>query len=404
MYNTIKDILYISNFKKISNKDTTVKLDITNLNNNDYFKDILKLNDINHISYDMLLNISNKFWSSKSKDIEKIVFSMKEARDSYYIQEILEMNKDKKQNIFITSDKILTFRCLLNKISVINTLNGIIRYIVLFDNNKFRIIGNPFEIFDNTKDNIIIQEPNNMISHILSNPTIKLKLDIAQKYVRIPKNHIYSIRFYHRCSLSYLDFNNNIENNKLKKNYIYPYKDELHILLIESQNFNNLDDIINKIKYISECVNNDNVNYNDEDKARMYKSYLTNDLSFACYLINNKFIFYDDLTKKIPKKSTYSFMFILAILVSGAGNGLNYFHAHLLILLLDHVFPDYDLELDYEEILIIGTNNNMEVYDESNIMNENGDFQFVINLIKTQNPNYEYDYIKESISSEDYYE
>ena len=82
---------------------------------------------------------------------------MKEARDSFYIQEMLEIQKNNNNNIiFITTDKILTFRCVFNKISVINILNGMIRYLIICKDSNIKVIGNPFEIFVDDNSTSII--------------------------------------------------------------------------------------------------------------------------------------------------------------------------------------------------------------------------------------------------------
>lgn len=90
------------------------------------------------------------YYEEIKKIVERVIFSMKEARDSSYIDEMLTIKKNGEKPMFITTDRILTFRCILNKIPVINILNGIIRYIADYRGNKLRIIGNPFELFDDS--------------------------------------------------------------------------------------------------------------------------------------------------------------------------------------------------------------------------------------------------------------
>ena len=108
--------IFLLSINKLSDKDKQKLINVNVINDNKF---IGSDDEIRRQLY--LLYIDN---------IERVVFSMKEARDSYYIKEILDMNFEKskiknssdknnlKKNIFVTTDKILTFRCLINKIPV----------------------------------------------------------------------------------------------------------------------------------------------------------------------------------------------------------------------------------------------------------------------------------------------
>lgn len=113
--------------------------------------------------------------------IEKIVFSLKEARDIYYVEEIkklMETNPDKKY-ILVSGDLVQSYRAICANISTINVVLTIIRFMGIYKSNKLSIIGNPFELVSSNK-NIINNYmtdtiKKNIISMILSNPIINLR-------------------------------------------------------------------------------------------------------------------------------------------------------------------------------------------------------------------------------------
>jgi len=108
--------------------------------------------------------------------ITKLIFSMKEARDSYYFKEIKDLKNDKI--IFITGDELSAYRAILEGISVINYNMGIISFIAIIKDNNINIIGNPFRMFS-TNEHIENKYKNNnikeLLKKIINNPIIKLK-------------------------------------------------------------------------------------------------------------------------------------------------------------------------------------------------------------------------------------
>jgi hypothetical protein len=91
--------------------------------------------------------------------IKFFVMSLKESRDSYYINEIknMQLKYNDENYIYIVSDEISNIRCLLNKISNINVAttqnNGIIpRYIINIKNDE--IILKLFNMYHKFNSNI----------------------------------------------------------------------------------------------------------------------------------------------------------------------------------------------------------------------------------------------------------
>jgi hypothetical protein len=71
-------------------------------------------------------------------ELKKIIYSMKEARDTLYFIEIIEVLKGKNV-IYITTDEISCMRCMLYKIGMINYLGNMFRYFGILDKktNKY---------------------------------------------------------------------------------------------------------------------------------------------------------------------------------------------------------------------------------------------------------------------------
>jgi hypothetical protein len=155
-------------------------------------------------------NSKGKIYKKKYRDkIEKLIFSMKEARDSYYIQEMINIQKENKNIIFITTDKILTFRCIFNNISVINILNGMIRYMAIYRDNKVKIIGNPFEIFGGPEEKLSSEKIKEIINDIINTPLMNLERTkiYYNKYLITTYNNLNKYSFYR-------DLDNTIDNYK----------------------------------------------------------------------------------------------------------------------------------------------------------------------------------------------
>jgi hypothetical protein len=218
----------------------------------------------------------NKYYDIFTKKlIEKIVFSMKESRDIYYIEEIKNLIKKNpiKKYILITGDLIQSYRCIISNISTINTVLSIIRFIALYYNGNLNIIGNPFELLSNKKEVIKQQFTNyykrELISKILLNPIITLRNNIPlifnNKYIYNNYDNIYKLEYLKYLSKLFVDD----YYNKDKKEYssieynVDKKKKEMDYLLNFSiNNIKNEDDLIyilTKLKIHYNYSYNDNM-------------------------------------------------------------------------------------------------------------------------------------------------
>jgi hypothetical protein len=300
--------------------------------------------------------------------IEKVVFSMKEARDSFYIQEMLEIQKNNKNIIFITTDKILTFRCVFNKISVINILNGMIRYLIICKDSNIKVIGNPFEIFieDNSPsiiDTVSSKKIQSIITDIVENPIISLK----QNFTYYNK---YLVKSYKNILLS--SFINDIVYN-ININCIYsPTKktkeiiETLYNTSIGINTFNELTNILqwigynlildNQIDILDNSINILDIYDVNKIKYDMYREYIIN------YLKNIKReikTYTEKLNLKVDEieKSTYRFMFI-GCYGYISGQYKYYSGVFFLLKMLKQYYPES--KWNYKEIFLIKTENNLK--------------------------------------------
>ena len=180
--NVLKNIFNVINNQSSYNLSTASKLYLG--------KYILKVPILSITAYinnifDNDLTLIEKFKLLIEERIHYItlIYSMKEARDTYYLEEIKNMiQKDNIKPIFITLDRILAYRCILYGISVIHySINGITILGINKDDN-INIIGNPFELFiRNDQDNEMInkyntQDKKDLINKIINNPIITLQI------------------------------------------------------------------------------------------------------------------------------------------------------------------------------------------------------------------------------------
>lgn len=162
--NTEFEILNFNNISKEKNKTNTNNIIKEIINTKKYIE--YYNNDANRQFYEMFLSdayneiisvlvngqMPNKITLedfSQMTNVIKLILGTKEARDSYYIQEITEyINKNQHANyfpIYITKDEISNIRCVLNKISSINIYPSIPRYFCYIKNDK--LIVKLFSIF-----------------------------------------------------------------------------------------------------------------------------------------------------------------------------------------------------------------------------------------------------------------
>ena len=127
---------------------------------------------------DLFLRLYN---TNINKRIISIIVSMKEARDTLYIEELKQI----KDSIFITIDRNTAYRCVINKISVILVSGGIAKfiYIVNSDKTSFNLYGNPFYIFDKDLFNPLVHKNmmDFMTDQLISRPSLLNRTDIYQE-------------------------------------------------------------------------------------------------------------------------------------------------------------------------------------------------------------------------------
>ncbi len=161
----------------------------------DQIKKILFDINNNPNSNDIIYNKYIKKVNMNTTGIKNLIYSVKEARDGYYLEEIKKM---KENNIlFITNDLILSLRAFYDNISCIHTYQSKIQYIGIYQNDDLFFMNNPFELLikGNYKDNENYRNLNkidikkDLINNILSNPIAILKLSknkaINSKYLNI---------------------------------------------------------------------------------------------------------------------------------------------------------------------------------------------------------------------------
>jgi hypothetical protein len=274
-----KSLNKIINFNSLNGNDEKIfnELNILKIFIDESKTYLKKLSDNNipfYINYlDDLTKIRKTIELIKNKDdikiyyngkfkylVEKIVFSMKEARDIYYVEEIkLLMKKDlSNKYILVTGDLIQSYRCIVNKISTINTVLSIIRFIALYDNDLLNIYGNPFELLT-TKNDIINNDYKNfnkeIIMRILQNPIIKAKNNIKfnTKYLNNYSN-IYDEKYLKYLSELFVDNNDN-EFSSINCNLVEKKKEMDYLLDFAKNNITNQNDLIYIFKSLR-CYHN----------------------------------------------------------------------------------------------------------------------------------------------------
>ena len=168
------------------------KFNFKNDNFSDQFIDfLLKLlddinNNIKHI------NDITSYYMNTDKNmklmVERLVFSLKESRDIYYIEEIKQLKtiNPTKPYLLVSGDLVQSYRAIIDEISTINLMLSMIRFIALYKNNTVSFIGNPFEHFSSNVKIIDSDiKKKEIIQHILSNPIIRLNKNIKlnSKYI-----------------------------------------------------------------------------------------------------------------------------------------------------------------------------------------------------------------------------
>ncbi len=266
LYKYLKEIRIGDKRNKFNNYIYNLKKDF-----NLYFIEDNKIKDDIDMTNKTIHDIYNK--------IRAYIISMKEARDTYYL---IEINKIKTKHIYnesqffyITTDEITNCRCILEKISSINILGDVPRYIITINNNK--IILKLFNIFQNLikitdTDNEIYKLIENVrkinSQKILSNTKSLLikeyiggKLDLESKKVdlftlNLDKHNIFPQQTYKTMDynkiLYYID---DIENKRLKLFSVFYADNFKNIEEITKQNSIFIDTIKQANIIIDELIN-----------------------------------------------------------------------------------------------------------------------------------------------------
>jgi len=298
--------------------------------------------------------------------IEKLVYSMKEARDSYYIEELEEILNENKKTIFVTTDKILTFRCILKNIPVINITNFMIKFIVLFDNNKLRIIGNPFELLDtDNPTKYQTEKTKSIINNILGNPIFKIKKDmeIHSKYIKTEYN-LLDPKFIRKAYDIFYDdiFDDDTTYKNIQKESVNVIK---YLLNIGKE--------IHTYNEFFECLYWLHYNLSDNGIADSLKS----GLNMYIYKISSGIKYYTEefkLNITDIKPSTYLFLFLY--MYGWCSNIFCNTRFYDLIIKIKTYLPN--IKFDYNEIINIDCSTEIELYKEES----EDEYNNIISLIK----------------------
>lgn len=332
-----------------------------------YNKFILLIQDVNEALDEYFLVADDKksyIYKNKRMYIEKLVYSMKEARDSYYIEELEEILQENKKTIFVTTDKILTFRCILKNIPVINITNFMIKFIVLFDNNKLRIIGNPFELLDTDNPTKYQSEKTkSIINNILGNPIFKIKKDmeIHSKYIKTEYNlldnnfteKVYTILYNSVYDIKKYEITKN--ESILIFNYLSSIGEEIHTY----------NDFIETLFWLQYYLPDNKSNDLLKSELQLYIYKIRRGIK--CYIEKFKLNITD------IKPSTYLFLFLYTYGWCGMFSNSQFYD---FILTIKKLLPN--IKFDYNEIININCSTEIELYKEES----EDEYNNIISLIK----------------------
>lgn len=295
-------------------------------------------------------------------EIKKLMISFKQARDSYYLIEILDIYEKNKNSIpvFITSDEITCIRCIMNNISSLNIYGENIRYlcyikkeneqnklyIKLFNvlhflmdeyNDLINIYKNNVELITNTSESLITKiifnqnggyymfNDNKMI---VSNLIVEKKINHDNIIIELDEQLIITlidkINMFHKLFFSNIfDFITNIStNNSIYTKALNDFKLIVQkIILIDKQY--NINDYIN-LKFTNNTV-----------EFRNFTSSMT-------YIYNNFDQYKNFTSQAIPKKLLLGW-FLTSIIDSGNldSSKIEYIEKYI----LNDTFDKYNLYL-----------------------------------------------------------
>lgn len=292
-------------------------------------------------------DFDNKFFPDKLKKGEKkkpdkdlnvkihrLILSMKEARDIYYIEEIKNMKKGKY--ILVSGDLIQSYRAILANISSINVMLSIIRFIGLYYRNKLNLIGNPFELLSSNVNTMELYKTpilRKIFRGIIQNPILQFSpKGIKLKYV-LKENNIMKEKYWIDCANLLID--DECESLDEEMCNIKEYLD----LPEECSQLINLKE---KKKLIDKAIKFAEININNIDELLFVLRRLNSlhDNSFSRFI--NYIETYKETSFKDKDKDFYVFLFLLGTTVFGGIFDIEY-----MLPLLKELYPK---RFNYDEI------------------------------------------------------
>lgn len=199
----------------------------------------------------------------------RIAISFKEARDTFYIKEILDFIKINHiyNPIYITTDQISNVRCVLNKISSINWHIFIPRYIFIFQNDimyfkKFSIYFKYIDSEEVLMDENTIKNLKTLMNKFIPNKQKKYK--VMNDGLQVENKMIYKNKYI-------VNHMERIEYLRKSLFDIYNYMQEVRFEE-ELYTANKIHEMLNKIKDFSEiCYFNELVSLGGNNNYNLYE-------------------------------------------------------------------------------------------------------------------------------------
>lgn len=381
---------YLKNYTKYSDNNLFFLLYL-----NPIYKKISDLLD-NEINPDYSIISDEKLKMLYDDDNLKVLFmSLKEARDTYYIKEILK-HKEIKTNynyIYITKDEISNIRCVINKISTINLLEHKPRYFCFIHNNMlFMKLFDIFHIYtDNTYDlykhtqkinsENIFKYSKSIITKIIGGGILKN----IERNININKLNIKTLKYLKMDSNIEKDLYNIFESFRELHYYIF-YKLGTMSLISYGKKENDIMNNIFKIKntfnklieiYKKNVINNDIISFLNSLNFSNYESLYNLENRFKLFLISvqknfiNKYFEYFNTDNRIIYNS-YEALFIVWLI----DYYLNFDNRQRDLEIYKYLFPEYFTKYEIIKLLKI-LNINKAISEHKKKM---------IDLYETENP------------------
>lgn len=245
---TQTELKYINEINKLKKELT----DVITLRNNKY----TKYSDLGRkdCEYDKITNY-----------VREIILTVKEFRYNCYIEELLNIQKH-KQIVFITTDRFLSYQCILKNIPVINFVDEpsslkikkgyvpkplfeLIKYMTVYKDGFIKIMGSLREIFDEENtitEAVTIQRIKEIITEIMRLPLIRMRNSFTyhNNYLLDPTKYIPRIN-YESINI-FGTTNDNYIDNPLK-NYDPFIKDTLDFIFNCSYGITTYDKLISSL-------------------------------------------------------------------------------------------------------------------------------------------------------------